>query len=75
MADRASLEAALVALDAGRLIVKIGRSWFLAERRYATKIVGTDWIVRIAAGPSRARGILTTVGDNGDGREFRILPS
>jgi hypothetical protein len=62
------------ALDSDALSVKVGPAWFLAKRQGATvELSNGDWLIRVRAGPNKARGYITNIDDNRLGREFAFV--
>jgi hypothetical protein len=57
-----------------RLVVKVGKHFFLAQQTRIHESDDGSWIVQMRAGPSQRRGLITNIEDNRYGREFAILP-
>jgi hypothetical protein len=71
MIERTKIE---TALDNHALSVKVGPSWFMARREGKTvELSNGDWLIRVRAGPHKARGYITNVDDNRLGREFAFV--
>ena len=68
--DREAIQAAI---RDGRFLVKIGRNFFAAVEPMTFEFGDGTWIIKVRAGPHRARGIITNIDENADGREFYIL--
>jgi hypothetical protein len=70
--DREKIEKAL---DDGTLAIKVGRNWVPARRGLAATIelADGDWLISVVGGPSRARGFITNIENNRDGRDFAFV--
>jgi len=73
IAEVPPLDVLLDAVEREALVVKVGRSWWLANVQHVTLFDGGDWIVHVDAGPHRRRSIITNMRGNAEGREFAIL--
>lgn len=58
-----------------RLVVKVGAGWFLARKVKTSSCKDGAFIMHVRAGPHNARGFITNIDDNAQGRQFRILPT
>lgn len=56
-----------------RVIVKVGRDWWLARERKVFDFGNGQWMISINAGPKVGRGFISNIDDNTYGREYRII--